>query len=99
MQPIFRKHFNMAPHGKVPCRNTIHFWVENFRMSASAIKKKPRDSVCTVRSPQNIEAVRQSFIRSPRRSARRYSVALGLSDRSVRRILHKDLTLHLYELW
>jgi hypothetical protein len=43
---------------------------------------------------QNIEAVRQSVIRSPRWSARRHSVALGISDRSMRRILQKDLNFH-----
>jgi hypothetical protein len=51
-----------------------------------------------VRWPQNIEAVRHSFVRSPRRSARRYSVALEISDRSVRRILHKDLNFFPYKM-
>jgi Asp-tRNA(Asn)/Glu-tRNA(Gln) amidotransferase B subunit len=51
-----------------------------------------------VGSPQNVEAVRQSFIRSPRHSARRYSVALGISDHSMRRILHNDPNFHLYKM-
>jgi hypothetical protein len=38
-QPIFRKHFYIAHHGKVPCRNTTQLLVENFRMSASALKR------------------------------------------------------------
>jgi hypothetical protein len=50
-QCIFRKHFNIAHHGKVPCRNTIHLWVEHFRTSASVLKKKPPGKVRTVRSP------------------------------------------------
>jgi predicted TPR repeat methyltransferase len=25
---IFRKHFNIVRHGKVPCRNTVQLWVE-----------------------------------------------------------------------
>ena len=33
----------------------------------------------------------------PRHSVRRHSAATGLSDRSVRRILHKDLNFHLYK--
>jgi hypothetical protein len=96
-QRIFRRHFNIALHGKVPCRNTIELWVEDFRRSASALKKGPPDSVRTVRLLQNIEAVRQSFIRSHRRSARRHSVALGISDRSVSRILQKDLNFDPYK--
>jgi hypothetical protein len=54
------------------------------------IKKKPPESGRTVRSPQNIETVRQSFIRNPRRSARRYFVALEIFGCRLRRILHKD---------
>jgi hypothetical protein len=91
MQRIFRKNVNIARHGKVSCRSTIQLWVYNFRTSASALRKKLPGGVGALRSPQNTEAVRQSFIRSPRRSARRYSVALGISDRSVMRILHRNL--------
>jgi hypothetical protein len=98
MLQIFRKHFNITRHGKVPCRNTIQLRVENFRTCTSALKKKQPGSVSTMRSQQNIEAVRQSFIRSPRRSAKRYSVALGISDSSVSRILRKDLTFHPYKM-
>jgi hypothetical protein len=39
-QRIFPKHFNISRHGKVPCRNTIQLWVENFRTSTSALKKE-----------------------------------------------------------
>jgi hypothetical protein len=78
--------------------NTIQLWEENFRMNASALKMKPPVNVCTGRLPQNTEAARQYFIRSPRLSARRHSVALALSDRSMRRILHKDLNFHLYKM-
>jgi hypothetical protein len=62
------------------------------------IKKKPAGNVHIVQSPQSIEAVRQSFIMSPRHSARRHSVALGISDRSMRGILHKDLNFNLYKM-
>ena len=37
-------------------------------------------------------------MKSPRRSVRRNSAATGLSDRSVRRILHKDLNFHSYKI-
>jgi hypothetical protein len=43
-QRIFLKHFNIARHGKVPCRSTIQLRVENFRTSASGLEKKPADS-------------------------------------------------------
>ncbi|PNF23131.1 hypothetical protein B7P43_G06676, partial [Cryptotermes secundus] len=59
--------------------------VQNFRASASALQKKPPGSVRTV-----------SFIRS---LSRRCSRALGISDRSARRILHKDLNFHPYKMF
>jgi len=39
---------------------------------------------------KNVERVSQALLRSPRRSARRHSTELGISARSVRRILHED---------
>ena len=74
-----------------PCRNTIKEWVENFRENASALKRKPRGRIPTVRTPENVDKVRMAIVKNPRRSVRRNSAAIGLSDHSVRRILHKDL--------
>jgi hypothetical protein len=37
-------------------------------------------------------------MRSPDRSARKHSAALGVSDRTVRRILHEDLSFHPYKI-
>ena len=56
--------------------------------SAHAIK------TCT---PENIAVVRETIERSSHRSARRHSVSLGLSEASVRRILHKDLHFYPYQ--
>jgi hypothetical protein len=42
--------------------------------------------------------VRQAVLRSPRRSASRHALALRMSDRTVRRILHKDLNFHPYKM-
>ena len=43
-----------------------------------------------VRTPENVDKVRMAIVKSPRRSVRRHPAAIGISDRSVRRILHKD---------
>jgi len=50
-----------------------------------------------VRTPENVDKVRMATVKSPRRSVRRHSAAIGLSDCSVRRILHKDLNFHPYK--
>ena len=42
--------------------------------------------------------VRASIQKSPRRSARKYAAAVRLSDRSVRRILHRDLRMLPYKI-
>jgi hypothetical protein len=48
--------------------------------------------------PTEHDAVRASFEQSPRWSAVRHSKKLGLSESSVRRILHLDLLFHPYKI-
>jgi len=74
----------------VPSAHAIKTWVNNFEGTGSTVKKKG-GSVKTVHTLQNIDAVRASFEQSPRRSAVRHSKKPGLSESSVRRILHLDL--------
>jgi len=45
-----------------------------------------------VRTPENVDNVRMSIVKSPR-----HSTAIGLSYHSVQRILHKDLNFHQYK--
>ena len=48
--------------------------------------------------PENVKAVRASIQQSPKRSARKHAMALGISSQSFRRILHADLKLHPYKM-
>ena len=96
-QRAFRNRFNVTPKGPVPDRKSIVTWVTTFMQTRSTTRRRagvPRP----IRSRENIEAVRASVLQSPRRSARKHASALGLSDRSVRRILHDDLHFHPYKL-
>jgi len=52
----------------------------------------------TARTPENVESVRRSVIESPRRSSRRRASILGLSRRSLQRILHGELNFHSYKI-
>ena len=97
-QRKFRLHCNVAHHGRILSRNMILLWVHNFRTMASATKKKQSGSAWTVRTPENVEAVRNAVEQSPRRSAVCHAQALRLSDTTVQRILHQDLNLHPYKL-
>ena len=62
------------------------------------MKKTPPGPQRTVRTPENVERVRQAMLQSPGRSARRHSAALRISNRTVRRILHGELHFHPYKL-
>jgi hypothetical protein len=42
--------------------------------------------------------VKEAIERRPHHSARHHSVSLGLSEASIRRILHKDLHFYLYKI-
>ena len=90
-QRLFRRHFNISCHSRVPCHKTIKEWVKNFRKNASVLERKPRGRIPKVGTPQNVDKVRMAIVTSARRSVRRHCAAIGLSDRSVRRILHKAL--------
>ena len=47
-QHIFRRHFNLGRHGRVPDVRNIIRWVNSFRLTASACNRKPGRSKRTV---------------------------------------------------
>ena len=51
-----------------------------------------------IRQAKSIEMVRESVLRLPRRSARKHAATLGISDRSLRRIIHRDVSFHPYKM-
>lgn len=89
-QRAFRTRFNIHPKGRVPGRQSIVLWVKTFTKSGNVVKSHSARHR-TVRTQENIECVRVSVSRSPQRSARKQAAALGISDRTFRRILHQDL--------
>ena len=96
-QREFRREFGFHCNCTVPSAHAIQTWVQNFKGTGSTLKKKG-GSVKTVRTPENIAVVKVVIERSPHRPARRHSVPLGLSEASVRRILHKDLHFSQYKI-
>lgn len=97
-QRAFRIRFQLGRHDCVPDRKTIQLWVCNFRQTGSALKRKPTGRPRTATTPENVARVRESVQQSPRRSALKHSAALGLSERSVRRILHRELGMHPFKM-
>ena len=97
-QRAFCLHFKLKRHDPQPTRNTILLWVANFRISGSTLKRKSPGRTRSARTPANIDAVNASIHRSPKRSARKHAISLGLSKGSLNRILHKDLKMHQYKM-
>jgi len=96
-QRAFRLHFGIPRHESIPSIDTIKFWIRHLEETGSTLSGLGHGAPRTVRTPENFQLVRES-IESPRRSARKHAVALGFSDRSLRRILHEDLSFHPYKL-
>jgi len=63
-QRIFRRHFNIHRNDSVHSRNTVLLWVRNVRETASAAKIKRPGRESSLRTPENIERLRQAFVRN-----------------------------------
>ena len=95
MVPLY---FNIHRNASVPSLNTVLLWVRNFRETASFAKRNPPGREPSLRTPENMEQLRQAFVRSPQRSPSRNAIALRMSDRTVCRILLGDLNFHPYKM-
>jgi hypothetical protein len=87
----FRQQFQRR---KGPSHNNLLLGVSKWRQEESVKDSKPRGCPLLARTPDNVERVRDTVFRIPRRSAPRQALALSLNECSVRRILHKDLHYH-----
>jgi hypothetical protein len=97
-QRAFHTRFALGRNESVPYQKTILLWISNLRATDSTLKRKSPGRPRTVRTPENVEAVRASNQQSPKRSTCKHAMALGISSQSLRRILHADLKLHPYKM-
>lgn len=97
-QRAFRLHFNIPRRDPVPHRNVIAAWVRALEETGSTTRPRGMGRPKTVRTPENVATVRAAVEQSPTRSARKHATALNMSNRSLRRILHQDLTFHPYKM-
>lgn len=86
-------HFHLPSRAPVPSRKSISVWA-NYLKTMGHETTRRGGNIRTVRMLKNVDAVWAATTRSPQRSARHHSFALGLLTRTVRRILHDDLNLH-----
>lgn len=89
-----------AAHGKHagPTEATVRALVKKFEKTGS-VHDAPRSGVPrTARSEENINTVAASLVADPTTSTRRRAQKLGLSQTTLRRILHEDLGMHAYKI-
>ncbi|KAF7266517.1 hypothetical protein GWI33_020198 [Rhynchophorus ferrugineus] len=82
----FRTRFDLGPNDTVPGGKTIRRWVLNNREIDRKFQKRARAR--TIRTPKYIRATKQSLQQFPKLSAKKRAAVLGISLRSLERILH-----------
>ena len=90
--------FAFGRNASVPDRKTILLWISNLQATGSTLKRKSPGRPRTVRTPENVKAIRASTQQSTKCAARKHAMALGISSWSLRRILHAHLNLHPYKM-
>jgi hypothetical protein len=89
-QRAFRLQFNLARHDNVPHHNVIANWMHTFEETGSTLNPRGSGRLKMARTHENLMIVTIAIVQSSTRSVQKYSIALGISNRSVRRILHQD---------
>lgn len=87
----FGPHFNIAVQACVPDRRSIVTWVSTFRENVGVGKEKIRGITAREFSPKHRKTV---FLAMSTVIGSQTCSCPGVSDRSVRRILHNDLHFH-----
>ena len=84
-----REHFQKQINRTAPSNKTILVLVEKFHRTGSVLcqRKGTNGRPRTVTTNENHEGLIQQVLQSPKRSLRRTSLKLGVSYRSVRRML------------
>ena len=93
-----RRRFNICCTYSVPGAKTIWLWIMCLQTTGSMLKRRTHCSLRTVRTSEHVQQVRTSIEQSPRCSACKHAVALGISSPSLRRILHFNLKFHPYKI-
>ncbi|KAJ4425791.1 hypothetical protein ANN_27416 [Periplaneta americana] len=94
-QRAYRRHFHVR---HCPHQTTILRLVARFRQNYSVCDRPRTGRRRSVRTPENIERVRDSINDKPETSTRRRAAQLGMNRRSLQRILRTDLKLFAYKL-
>ena len=81
-----------------PSTPYVRYLVKKVKETGILIDKLNREKPKTVRSPENIVAVAESVCEAPSTLIHCHSQQLNISKTSLRRILHKDLSMTPYKV-
>ena len=101
VQAKYRRKFNFNNYLQ---KSQIYRWTHKFQATGSVNSLDKKSAIprygrkLTARCPDNVNAVRDSVARSPKKSIRRRNQEMGLSRASVQRIMIKDLQLYPYRI-
>ncbi|KAL0830466.1 hypothetical protein ABMA28_002631 [Loxostege sticticalis] len=93
-QREFRRRF---PHRPAPIGRTIRRFATRLEATGSTLDRPKSGRPRTGRSAENIDAVREYVEECPETSTRRRATQLGISRRTLQRILVKDLKMFPYK--
>ena len=99
LRHYFKNHGNVAEcvrdfgRREAPSAPYVRYLVKKMNKTFSLIDKPKRRKPETVRTHKNIAAVAESVCEAPSTSIHRHSQQLNISETSLRRILHKDLSM------
>jgi uncharacterized radical SAM superfamily Fe-S cluster-containing enzyme len=77
---------------------TVRVWKSMYLKTGKIHLKKPPGLVRTVRTKNVIVKVKKRFQRKARQRVRKMACQLGISERSLGRIVKEDLGLHAYRI-
>ena len=83
---------------EAPSALYIRYLVKKVKETGILIDKLKLEKPKTVRTPENIAAVKESVCEAPSTSIHRGSQELNISETSLRRILRKDLGITPYKV-
>ena len=103
VQLLFCKKYGLDSRSRsgIPTAKSIRRWYEQFNVSdclSVGHKRRGMSYAKPVRCGENIEAVLMSVEATPKKSVRRRSAELGVSQSSVHRILRHDLKMKPYHI-
>jgi hypothetical protein len=84
---VQRKWRNLHPGGIVPDEKSLNHWLKYFKQTGGDAKQKSLGRPGT--SEDNAERIRQSCVRSPKKSIARLNLELGIPKSTIQNVIHE----------